>query len=46
MNAFYREDLAYIHHHGFGDFAHNAAPGLLKMLRRQNLTHDDDLSKK
>jgi trans-aconitate methyltransferase len=30
----YREDLAYIHDQGFGDFARKAAPGLLAMLRR------------
>ena len=30
----YRQDLAYIHDVGFGDFAKNAAPGLLVMLRQ------------
>src|SRR5713226_3444490 len=29
----YARDLAYIHHHGFGDFAKLAAPGLLRLLR-------------
>src|SRR5260370_69865 len=29
----YARDLAYIHHHGFGDFAQQAAPGLLRILR-------------
>ncbi len=38
MSLFYREDLAYIHHHGFGDFSRNAAPGLLEILLQQNLT--------
>jgi SAM-dependent methyltransferase len=29
----YEQDLAYIHDAGFGDFARNAAPGLLRILR-------------
>src|SRR5437867_4220617 len=29
----YREDLAYIHDVGFGNFARRAAPGLLQILR-------------
>jgi len=29
----YREDLAYIHDVGYGDFARDAAPGILKTLR-------------
>jgi SAM-dependent methyltransferase len=33
MNA-YKDDLAYIHDTGFGDFAKNSAPGLLKILRQ------------
>lgn len=38
MTSFYREDLAYIHHTGFGDFARKAAPELLRLLQqRQNL---------
>src|SRR5438067_5549005 len=32
-NQFYDADLAYIHHNGFGDFATEAAPELLKILR-------------
>jgi SAM-dependent methyltransferase len=31
--AMYRDDLAYVHHAGFGDFARGAAPGLLRLLR-------------
>lgn len=38
MSAFYAEDLAYIHHTGFGAFAREAAPGLLAMLRRSDVT--------
>lgn len=34
----YAEDLAYIHDVGHGDFARQAAPALLKMLRRHGLT--------
>jgi len=34
MKALYREDLAYIHDVGFGDFAAGAAPGILRLLRR------------
>ena len=33
MNGKYEDDLAYIHDRGFGGFANNAAPGLLKLLR-------------
>ena len=29
----YQEDLAYTHDVGFGDFARNAAPGVLRLLR-------------
>lgn len=29
----YQQDLSYIHDRGFGEFANNAAPGLLKLLR-------------
>jgi len=35
----YARDLAYVHHVGFGDFARNSAPGLLRLLhaaRRDN----------
>lgn len=37
MSAFYADDLAYIHHTGFGAFAREAAPGLLEMLRRSGV---------
>jgi SAM-dependent methyltransferase len=30
----YGDDLAYIHHTAYGDFSRDAAPGILKMLRR------------
>ena len=33
MSAWHREDLAYVHHVGFGDFADSAAPRLLTALR-------------
>jgi SAM-dependent methyltransferase len=33
----YKEDLAYIHDAGFGDFAKNAAPGLLEMLHANGI---------
>jgi SAM-dependent methyltransferase len=33
----YRSDLAYIHDAGFGDFARNATPGLLAILRRAGI---------
>jgi SAM-dependent methyltransferase len=33
----YAEDLAYIHHVGFGDFARKAAPELLRVLRRAGI---------
>ena len=36
MSSFYQEDLAYIHHVGFGDFARRAAPELLRLLQRKN----------
>jgi SAM-dependent methyltransferase len=34
---FYAPDLAYVHHVGFGNFARNAAPGLLRLLRRAGI---------
>ena len=37
--AIYREDLAYIHHAGFGDFATRSAPQLLRILRRAGVRH-------
>ncbi|HBY64038.1 MAG TPA: class I SAM-dependent methyltransferase [Solibacterales bacterium] len=33
----YQADLAYIHDTGFGDFAREAAPGLLQILRRAGI---------
>jgi SAM-dependent methyltransferase len=38
MNGKYEEDLAYIHDRGFGGFADNAAPGLLKLLRDHEIS--------
>lgn len=35
--ALYSADLAYIHHTGFGDFARQAAPELLRLLRRAGI---------
>jgi SAM-dependent methyltransferase len=35
--ALYREDLAFVHHEGFGDFARAAGPELLRLLRKANL---------
>jgi SAM-dependent methyltransferase len=34
----YKDDLAYIHDVGFGDFARNSAPGLLEILRQAGIT--------
>jgi SAM-dependent methyltransferase len=34
----YRQDLAYIHDTGFTDFARNAAPGLLRILKRNRVS--------
>ena len=34
----YKDDLAYIHDVGFGDFATNSAPGLLEILRQGGVT--------
>lgn len=34
----YKDDLAYIHDVGFGDYARNSAPGLLDMLRKAGIT--------
>ena len=33
LNSFYQEDLAYIHHAGFGEFARQAGQQVLRMLR-------------
>lgn len=38
MTEAYRDDLAYIHDVGFGDFARNSAPGLLEILRQAGIT--------
>ncbi len=38
LMAGYKDDLAYIHDVGFGDFAKQAAPGLLEILRLNGLT--------
>jgi ribosomal protein L11 methylase PrmA len=37
MNGKYQLDLAYIHDQGFGGFAKNASPGLLKLLRERGI---------
>ena len=34
----YKDDLAYIHDVGFGDYARNSAPGLLGILRQAGIT--------
>lgn len=34
----YKDDLAYVHDVGFGDYARNSAPGLLEILRQAGLT--------
>ncbi len=38
MTEAYKEDLAYIHDAGFGDYASNSAPGLLDILRHAGIT--------
>jgi SAM-dependent methyltransferase len=38
MNTPYRDDLAYIHDVGHGEFARQAAPGLLKLLRDRGIS--------
>ncbi len=38
MTTPYRDDLAYIHDVGHGDFARRAAPGLLKLLRDREIS--------
>jgi SAM-dependent methyltransferase len=35
--AAYQSDLAYIHHHGYGQHAQEAAPAILKILRENNI---------
>lgn len=39
MQQWYKEDLAYIHDVGFGDWAIASAPGILKMLAEAQLQH-------
>jgi len=34
----YKDDLAYIQHHGFPDFARAVSPGVLTILRRAGIT--------
>jgi SAM-dependent methyltransferase len=36
-SRFYGPDLTHVHHHGFGDFAREAAPGLLQLLRDEGV---------
>lgn len=33
----YRDNLAYIHHHGFSEFAESAAPGVVEILQRRGV---------
>jgi hypothetical protein len=40
MEEWYKEDLAFIHDIGFGDFARKSAPGILEILDRQRLSED------
>lgn len=35
--ALYQQDLAHVHHAGFGEFARATAPGVLALLHRQHL---------
>lgn len=37
MTSQYRNDLAYIHHEGFSEFATSAAPGLLELLWQRDV---------
>lgn len=37
MAQAYKDDLAYVHDAGFGDFARQSAPGLLRILRDRNI---------
>jgi SAM-dependent methyltransferase len=39
MTQAYKEDLAYVHDVGFGEFAEKSASGLLNILREKNITH-------
>lgn len=38
MSSGYSDDVAYIHHVGFGSFARDAAPGILEILRHRDIT--------
>ncbi len=38
MPAIYQEDVAYIHHVGFGRFATEAAPGLIRIIEQARIT--------
>lgn len=37
MDEYYKEDLAYIHDVGFGDYALDSAPGILEILARNGI---------
>ena len=37
MRTLYQPDLAWLHHHAYGDFARNAAPQLLRILRKSGI---------
>ncbi len=39
MSLGYSADLAYIHHVGYGSFARDAAPGVLEIFRRYDISH-------
>src|SRR3712207_4989296 len=41
MNEWYREDLAYIHDFGFGDYAPRSVPGTLQILDRNAQGRED-----
>lgn len=40
MKAWYKPDLAYIHDVGFRDYALNAAPGILEILKQRGIQSD------
>ncbi|MGB3640948.1 MAG: class I SAM-dependent methyltransferase [Rivularia sp. (in: cyanobacteria)] len=37
MKEYYKEDLAYIHDVGFSDYCLKSAPGILKILQKNNI---------
>ncbi|HEX7243272.1 MAG TPA: class I SAM-dependent methyltransferase [Longimicrobiaceae bacterium] len=37
MSGFYADDLAHVHHTGFGAFSRDAAPGIVRLLERAQL---------